>query len=628
MWVESSTAAIALAFAGAALGWLNAMRRLSESRRERKDLANSSLVIEEERRVLELVAKGASLQEVLDTLTRAIERISPESICTVLLLDQESGKRLLKGSGPSLPSEYMQAVDGLEIGPDVGACGSAAFRNETVVVDDIATDFRFAPVRDFVLSFGLASCWSVPIRDSKGKVLGTFAMYHRKPARPRVEELRLVRAAAQLGGNAIERLRAEQTLCRSSERLKLAEKVAQFGIWEADFAKSTITISGGLAALMGRTEGSLTSTAATLTIEEFDAAVHPEDRRVLRASLDLARLDGGSFQNEFRFVLPDGAVRWQRNRGQLEFVNGQAIGATGALTDITDEKNLLVQLQEARTAAEAAARASQAAERLELDRKGILEMVAKDEPLDRGIALALARAAAGHIPASLCSIQLQVEDVPRVAVAPEFPVRIAEVLAALPIGSMRTAARNEPSPLRISQLIPSGRSVFNRRKRFYRIRTARSPLPETAVPWALFFPFSGRPMRIVRTKGCSNAGASSRASRWSAADYTNRCLFGRSLAALRRTLLNRGSLYERLEAEIHLCAREDSRLAVVYFDLDRFKEINDRWAMRQATRYSKHFPPDRQERTQTDIVARIGGDEFVVILPGVSDRGEAIAWGT
>ena len=118
-----------------------------------------------------------------------------------MLLDEEHGRFLHVAAGPSLPQDYLQVVNGLEIGPDVGACGSAACRNETVVVEDIATDYRFAQARDFVLSHGLRSCWSQPIRGSANNVLGTFAMYHRQVAsRSRSEELRMARAAAQLGG--------------------------------------------------------------------------------------------------------------------------------------------------------------------------------------------------------------------------------------------------------------------------------------------------------------------------------------------------------------------------------------------------------------------------------------------
>jgi CheY-like chemotaxis protein len=117
---------------------------------------------------------GASLTEVLDVLTHAIESAAPECLCSVLLLD-EQGQQLWAGSGGGLPAEYMRAVNGLMIGPDIGACGSAAYRNETIVVEDIASDLRFAPVKDFVISFSLRACWSVPIRDTSRNVLGTFA---------------------------------------------------------------------------------------------------------------------------------------------------------------------------------------------------------------------------------------------------------------------------------------------------------------------------------------------------------------------------------------------------------------------------------------------------------------------
>ena len=155
--------------------------RLKERQRDQEKLERSSRVIEEERRVLELIAKGASLKEVLDALTAAIERMATDCYCTVLLLDEE-GKRLWEGSGGGLPAAYMQAVNGLEIGPEVGACGSAAYRNETTIIEDIANDHRFGAAKGFVMSFGLRACWSVPIRDSKQKVLGTFAMYHKQPA--------------------------------------------------------------------------------------------------------------------------------------------------------------------------------------------------------------------------------------------------------------------------------------------------------------------------------------------------------------------------------------------------------------------------------------------------------------
>src|SRR6185312_9862391 len=190
MWVEGLALAFLSAAVTAAVGWWWLGSRQSASTRVgADDLGTSSLVTETERQMLELVARGAPLSEVLDTLTEAIERISPESLCTVMLLDEEHRGRLLMASGPSLPPAYLQAANGLEIGPDVGACGSAAYRNETIIIEDIATDYRFANARDFILSHGLRACWSQPVRDSRGGVLGTFATYRRLVAAPRPEEL-------------------------------------------------------------------------------------------------------------------------------------------------------------------------------------------------------------------------------------------------------------------------------------------------------------------------------------------------------------------------------------------------------------------------------------------------------
>ena len=188
-----------------------------------------------------------------------------------MLLDEEHRRYLSIASGPSLPTAYLQAIDRLEIGPEVGACGSAAFRNETIVIDDIATDYRFASARDFVLSHGLRSCWSQPIRDSRNTVLGTFAIYRRKVASPRPEELRMTRVAAQLAGNAIERIRAEMHLRETIERLNLAETVARFGIWETNLKKGIMTLSAGLAQMMERPVSQF-----QLTRAEFHAMVHPE----------------------------------------------------------------------------------------------------------------------------------------------------------------------------------------------------------------------------------------------------------------------------------------------------------------------------------------------------------------
>jgi two-component system, sensor histidine kinase and response regulator len=332
---------------GFALAWLQT-HRLFESRRIQEELEKSSRVLEEERRVLELIARGASLKEVLDALTGAIERMAGNCFCTILLLDEDRC-HLLEGSGGSLPAEYMRAIDGLEIGPDVGACGSAAFRNETTVVEDIATDHRFALAKDFIMSFGLRACWSVPIRDSNKNVLGTFAMYHQRPAKPKERDLRVVEAGAHLAGNAIERLKAEQRLREDAERFDLAEKAASFGIWQIDIPAGTVTISEGFASLTGLAVG-----PRRLSTHQWQNMIHPDDRAMANQGLDHAISCAGAFQAEYRILLPNGSIRWLRSQARTE-LRGKRL--TGASIDVTEGKEMLTRLEQARAAADAANRA-------------------------------------------------------------------------------------------------------------------------------------------------------------------------------------------------------------------------------------------------------------------------------
>jgi PAS domain-containing protein len=438
MWLEFIAAALLLGVGVAGIGWLKTARRLDTTTREREDLAKSALVIEVERQMLELVAKGASLSEVLDTLTRAIEQLSPESHCTIMLLDEEHRRYLSVASGPSLPPAYLQAIDRLEIGPEVGACGSAAFRNETIVIDNIATDYRFAAARDFVLSHGLRSVWSQPIRDSRNTVLGTFAIYRRKVASPRPEELRMTRVAAQLAGNAIERIRAEMHLRETIERLNLAETVARFGIWECNFQKDIMTLSAGLAVMLERPVSQF-----QLTRAEFYAMVHPEDRKGLRDTIDPSDARAGTIQDEFRLVLPSGAIRWMRSRWCFEPGESPPTRASGAMIDITKEREEVVQAEQELARAEAATRVAHKAEKPEQDRKEILELVANDQPLE-GIIAAMAEAVASHLPGSLCSIRIEASDDSYISIYPDFPENLGAALEQIGITSINPTVASAP----------------------------------------------------------------------------------------------------------------------------------------------------------------------------------------
>lgn len=168
-----------------------------------------------EKHALELITQGSSLANVLTFLARTVEEQASEMLCSILLLDRDK-KTLRHGAAPSLAETYNRAIDGIEIGPAVGSCGTAAYRNETVIVTDIATDSLWTEYSELALSHGLRACWSRPIVSTIGTVLGTFAIYYCKPRSPSALELDLIERAAQLAGIAIERKQAEQTLLHNA----------------------------------------------------------------------------------------------------------------------------------------------------------------------------------------------------------------------------------------------------------------------------------------------------------------------------------------------------------------------------------------------------------------------------
>jgi PAS domain S-box-containing protein len=286
---------------------------------------------------LERIAKGASLPEVLSALTVGIEKMAPGCLCSILLLDES--KRLRIGAGGSLPDEYMHIVDGLSIGPEVGSCGTAAFRNETVIVSDIASDPKWATARELAAEFGLRACWSVPIRDPNNRVLGTFAMYHRSPMSPGTGELAIVRAGAHLAGNAIVRLTAERKLQETVERLRLAEEVAGFGVWEIDLSSNRVTLSEGAAIVSGIPGG-----ATILDRTELEERILPEDR--VTAHVERAIESGQDYEVEFRVPMPDGSTRWCRAHGSVKREDGEAKRIIGSIIDITKEKAMIEKLRQ------------------------------------------------------------------------------------------------------------------------------------------------------------------------------------------------------------------------------------------------------------------------------------------
>jgi signal transduction histidine kinase len=245
-------------------------------------------------RALELIAGGAPLGEILEYLVRFIEAQACDLRCSILLLE---GDRLRRGAAPSLPADYSEVVDGLRVGPAVGACGTAAFTGQPVVCEDITTDPRWTWAPDIVRrarAGGLRACWSTPILGPHAAVLGTFAMYYPAPGRPRPGDLHLVAIATHVAGIAIQRHRADRALTARAERLAEADRRK-----DEFLALLAHELRNPLAPIVTAVEMLRAPGAPTETLARYvpviERQVH-QMRRLIDDLLDVSRITRGQIQ--------------------------------------------------------------------------------------------------------------------------------------------------------------------------------------------------------------------------------------------------------------------------------------------------------------------------------------------
>jgi hypothetical protein len=136
--------------------------------------------------------RGDSLEDVLNRHLMTVEQMGGDDVFTCILLLSADGKRLSYGAAPTVPASYCRASDSIEIGPRSGSCGVAAYLGHPVYSTDIETDPIWGDYADLALRHGFRSCWSTPIRNSKGSIIGTFAILHRTVGEPTREEIEAI----------------------------------------------------------------------------------------------------------------------------------------------------------------------------------------------------------------------------------------------------------------------------------------------------------------------------------------------------------------------------------------------------------------------------------------------------
>jgi len=365
-----------------------------------EDRKRAEALLVAEKRTLEMIAGGAPLADILESLCDTIDAQSPKIISTANLMDPD-GKRLWNVAGHRIPRGWIEAITPLMIGANVGSCGTAVALKQRVVVSDIATDPLWADYRELALAHGLRAAWSQPLLSKDHEMLGTFAMYYGEPRTPSESDeprtpsesdeprtpsesdLQLIEGAGHVAVIAIEGERARAALAKAVEEIKKSESQFRTII---DAIPQLIIAIGTDGKFLYTNRAVLEYTGMTkeeVMSESFGEVFHPEDTERLRDERDAAISRGVPFEYERRMRGKDGQYRWLLvHYRPLRDEAGNVIRWYATGTDIDDRKQ-----------AEERTRQENFALREEIDHSSMFEEIVGSSPALRKVLAQVAKVA-------------------------------------------------------------------------------------------------------------------------------------------------------------------------------------------------------------------------------------------
>jgi diguanylate cyclase (GGDEF)-like protein/PAS domain S-box-containing protein len=520
----------------------------------------SELLAAGERRVFERITGNVDLAATLEAIAETAEHVTPDALCTVSLYDP-APNMLRFVAGQRMPPPLQAAIGRVEVGPRNGSCAAATFLQRQVIVADISRDALWQHMREPALLAGMRACWSTPIRSSDGCMIGTVAMYFRKPRSPLKRDFELMRRLTALAGIAIERKQSEEALRTSEARYRgLFENVIE-GVYRADTSGRLESVNPALVTMLGyEQEEDLLSLPSTSMLyvdpadrERVVAALHREGR-VQSAEYQLRRRDGS-------------VITVLENARILLDPDGTATGYEGTLADISTRKLAELQLAEEKEKAQVTLQSIGDAV-LTADADARVEYL---NPVAEHLTGWTTGEAAGR------------------PVSEVFQVLNEATRASIDSPILRCLRED-----RVVEL-PEPALLVNRRGQEISVQDSAAPIRDR----------TGRLIGAVMV--FHDVSQERRLQRALTYQATHDPLTG---------LINRREFEVRL-GEALRAARDSDLLhhVLLYVDLDQFKVVNDTCGHEAGDRLLKQVTSVLQTRIRTtDTLARLGGDEFGVLL--------------
>jgi PAS domain S-box-containing protein len=300
------------------------------------------------------MANGADLRETAEGIALLVEKLVPPALCAITLV-QPDGRRLTPLAAPSLNHYYFAALDNLEITPNSGSTGTAAWRHTPVIVTDTAADPLWKCLQDFADACGIRSSWALPIVHTDDTVLGVLTLYYREPREPVDWDWSALNSCIKLIRLALATERRAYELAASDARWHTGAEAAGIGTFDVDFVTDTDIWSQQMRHIIGVTDD------VPARFEAFVDMIHPDDRAMFRDKFpeDRHPTRPGSWREEIRIRrAKDGQMRIVVITGTIiPDADGRLRHMVGTISDITDLRLHEEKLEAARADAETANRA-------------------------------------------------------------------------------------------------------------------------------------------------------------------------------------------------------------------------------------------------------------------------------
>ena len=512
-----------------------------------------------ERRVFEKIAANAPLQAVLEAIAEVIERAMPASFCAINLLDRER-QTLNFGVATSLPREFIVAMDGVPVGPQLGSCAAAVESARPVLVADIDVDPVWEHRRDCAALAGLRAAWSAPIIASDGLVIGTFAVFRREPGIPADRDHELILRMAQISGIAIERRRAEDALRNSEAKFRgLFENVLE-GVYQTTRDGRILAVNPAFVQMLG-----YDSAAEICAVPVAALYWYPNDRDSYVRRMDS---DGEARNEEIVLRRKDGSMLVVVDNSRVvRDKQGRVTGYEGTISDITERKKAETAVFQAKERAQVTLQSIGDAV-ITTDSEGRIDYM---NPIAESLTGWENREAQSRL--------------------------ISEVLTVV------DESTREASECPVMRCLREGRVLgltehtvlVNRRSKEIAIQDSAAPIRDRAgnmIGAVMVFHDVSKERRL------------------------HRALYYQASHDALTGLINRREFENRLTAAVESVRQDsDSRHALLYLDLDQFKLVNDTCGHPAGDQLLKQITGVLQSRVRSgDTLARLGGDEFGILL--------------